>query len=101
MKAILKTLPTELSLRYDEKFTSEINSNILRDIIPRLISSMKPRFKPTYKQVRNWLNSLHKHRRARLMYAERGTIDKDNRRLHRNNRLSEVNKNPFYYCIKN
>ena len=62
---------------------------------------MKPRFKLTYKQVRDWLNSLHKHRRARLMYAERGTIDKDNRRLHRNNRLSEVNKNPFYYCIKN
>ena len=82
MKAILKTLPTELSLRYDEKFISEINSNILRDIIPRLISSMKLRFKPTYKQVRDWLNSLHKHHQARLMYAERGTIDKDNRRLY-------------------
>ena len=82
MKAILKTLPTELSLRYDKKFTSEINSNILRDIIPRLISSMKLRFKPTYKQVRDWLNSLHKHRQACLMYAERETIDKDNRRLH-------------------
>ena len=57
MKAILKTLPTELLLKYDEKFISEINSNILRDIIPQLISSMKLRFKPTYKQVRDWLNS--------------------------------------------
>jgi len=84
-----------------KKFTSEINSNILRDIIPRLISSMKLRFKPTYKQVRDWLNSLHKHRWARLMYAECGTINKDNRKLHQNNHLSEVNKNPFYYYIKN
>ena len=82
MKVILKTLPTELLLRYDKKFTSEINLNILRDIILRLISSMKLRFKPTYKQVRDWLNSLHKHHRACLMYAECETIDKDNKRLH-------------------
>ena len=90
MKVILKTMPTELTLRYDEKFTNETNANILRQLIPRLIASMKPRFSPSYKQINDWLAALHKHRRARLLYVERGVIDKDNRRLHKNNRLSEV-----------
>ncbi|CAB4430966.1 unnamed protein product [Rhizophagus irregularis] len=89
MKVILKTMPTELTLRYDEKFTNETNADILRQLIPRLIASMKPRFSPSYKQINDWLAALHKHRRARLLYVERGVIDKDNRRLHKNNRLSE------------
>ncbi|POG78938.1 hypothetical protein GLOIN_2v1766266 [Rhizophagus irregularis DAOM 181602=DAOM 197198] len=42
------------------------------------------------KQINDWLAALHKHRRARLLYVERGVIDKDNRRLHKNNRLSET-----------
>ncbi|CAB4439469.1 unnamed protein product [Rhizophagus irregularis] len=89
MKVILKTMPPELMLRYDEKFTNETNADILRQLIPRLIASMKPRFSPSYKQINDWLAALHKHRRARLLYVERGVIDKDNRRLHKNNRLSE------------
>ncbi|GET56030.1 hypothetical protein GLOIN_2v1785716 [Rhizophagus irregularis DAOM 181602=DAOM 197198] len=89
MKVILKTMPPELTLRYDEKFTNETNADILRQLIPRLIASMKPRFSPLYKQINDWLAALHKHRRARLLYVERGVIDKDNRRLHKNNRLSE------------
>ncbi|CAB5199518.1 unnamed protein product [Rhizophagus irregularis] len=52
-------------------------------------TEMKPRFSPSYKQINDWLAALHKHRRARLLYVERGVIDKDNRRLHKNNRLSE------------
>ncbi|EXX58503.1 hypothetical protein RirG_197370 [Rhizophagus irregularis DAOM 197198w] len=90
MKVILKTMPPELTLRYDEKFTNETNADILRQLIPRLIASMKPRFSPSYKQINDWLAALHKHRRARLLYVERDVIDKDNRRLHKNNRLSEV-----------
>ena len=90
MKTILKTLPENLELRYDEKYTSEANTEILKDLIPRLVTSMAPRFKPTYKQINTWLSALHRHRRVRFLYKERGTLDKDNRRLHRNNRLNEV-----------
>ncbi|CAB4388595.1 unnamed protein product [Rhizophagus irregularis] len=89
MKVILKMMPPELTLRYDEKFTNETNTDILRQLIPRLIASMKPRFSPSYKQINDWLAALHKHCRARLLYVKRRVIDKDNRRLHKNNRLSE------------
>jgi hypothetical protein len=91
MKVILKTFSRDLELRYDERFTSEANENILQQIIPRLINAMKPRYTLQYKQVKNWLSALHKHCRVRLLYKERGILDKDNRRLHQNNRLNEVN----------
>ncbi|PKY34469.1 hypothetical protein RhiirB3_454200 [Rhizophagus irregularis] len=42
MKTILKTFPIELELKYDEKFTSESNDEILQQVIPRLIEAMKP-----------------------------------------------------------
>ncbi|PKB92958.1 hypothetical protein RhiirA5_442809, partial [Rhizophagus irregularis] len=35
-------------------------------------TEMKPRFSPSYKQINDWLAALHKHRRARLLYVERG-----------------------------
>ncbi|GET56031.1 hypothetical protein GLOIN_2v1785716 [Rhizophagus irregularis DAOM 181602=DAOM 197198] len=35
-------------------------------------TEMKPRFSPLYKQINDWLAALHKHRRARLLYVERG-----------------------------
>ncbi|POG83117.1 hypothetical protein GLOIN_2v1834103 [Rhizophagus irregularis DAOM 181602=DAOM 197198] len=56
-------------LKYDEKFTSESNDEILQQVISRLIEAMKPR--------------------VRLLYKQRSTLDKDNHRLHRNNRLNE------------
>ena len=52
MKAIMKTMPSELELRYDEKFTSEENTNVLRDLIPRLIEAMKSRYSLSYKQIK-------------------------------------------------
>ena len=90
MKSILKTLPFKFNLNYGERFTSQENSNILRELIPRLINSMKPRFRPTHTQIRNWLAALHKHRRIRLLYKNRNKLDSDNRRIHRNNRSTEV-----------
>ncbi|PKB91787.1 hypothetical protein RhiirA5_447558, partial [Rhizophagus irregularis] len=72
IKVILKMMLPELTLRYDEKFTNETNADISRQLIPRLIASMKPRFSPSYKQITDWLAALHKHRRARLLYIERG-----------------------------
>ncbi|GET66360.1 hypothetical protein GLOIN_2v1875530 [Rhizophagus irregularis DAOM 181602=DAOM 197198] len=89
MKMILKTFPIELELKYNEKFTSESNDEILRQVIPQLIEAMKPRYTPRYRQVKSWLSALHKHRRVRLLYKQRGTLDKDNRRLHQNNRLNQ------------
>ena len=90
MRTILTTLPNDLKMRYDLKFSSEENTEILRKVIPRLVNVLK-RFKSTYKQVKEWLSALHKHRRVRLLYKQRGTLDRDNRRLHKNSRTSEVN----------
>ena len=90
MKSILKTLPSKFNLNYGERFTSQENSDILRELIPQLINSMKPRFRPTHTQIRNWLAALHKHRRVRLLYKSRNKLDSDNRRIHRNNRSTEV-----------
>ena len=56
MKTILKTLPVKLEMKYDEKFTSEANADILRDIIPRLVDALK-RYRVTYKQVKEWLQA--------------------------------------------
>jgi hypothetical protein len=61
MKIILKTMLSELTIKYDEKFISEMNTNILHQLISRIISSMKPRFNPSYKQINNWLSALHIH----------------------------------------
>ena len=96
MKTILKTLPTDLEMNYGEKFTSEVNTKILRQLISRLVSSLK-RFGITYKQIKKWLQALHKHRRVRFLYSQRGTLDRDNRRLHKNNRVNEVNKSIFFF----
>ena len=90
MRTILRTLPTNLEMRYDLKFGSEENVKILRKVISNLVNALK-RFKTTYKQVREWLSSLHRHRRVRLLYKQRGTLDRDNRRLHKNSRTTEVN----------
>src|SRR5436190_15006703 len=95
MKSILKTVPNDLEMKYDEKFGSEINNEILRDLIPRLVKSLK-RYNVTYSQVRGWLQALHKHRRVRYLYSKRGVLDRDNWRLHKNNRTSEVNKSIFF-----
>ena len=91
MKAILRTLPTDLGMNYGEKFTSEVNTEILRKLIPHLVRALK-RYNVTYRQIKEWLQALHKHRRVCLLYNQCGTLDRDNRRLHKNNRINEVNK---------
>ena len=55
MRMILMTLPTDLEMRYDLKFGSEENTEILRKVILRLVDALK-RFKTTYKQVKEWLS---------------------------------------------
>ena len=77
MRTILKTLPNHLEMRYDLKFSSEENTEILRQVIPHLVKALK-RFKTTYKQIRDWLGSFHMHRRVQLLYKQRDTLDRDN-----------------------
>lgn len=84
MKSILKTLPVENDIKYDETFTSDLNREILQKLIPELIKAMKPRYKPSYGLVKDWLQTLHRNRRSRYIYGKSGKLDKDNRRLHRN-----------------
>ena len=91
MKSILKTLPPELNLKPDETFTSDANTEIRRKLVPELIKAMKPRYNTTYDQLKGWLQALHKHRRSRYIYRQKGKLKADNRRLHSNNRLNEVN----------
>src|SRR5213080_523924 len=91
MKSILKTVLKDLEMKYDEKFSSEINTEIMQDLIPRLIKSLK-RYKVTYSKVREWLQTLYKHR---YLYSKRCVLDRDNRQLHKNNCTSEVNKSIF------
>ena len=87
-------------MAYNETFTSEANLDILQELVPQIRSSMALKYKLSYNQVRTWLAALHKHRRVRLLYKERGTLDKDNRRLHKNNRLNEVKKALFRFYKK-
>ena len=78
MKTILKTFNDDLEMKYDENFTSETNKEVLRRITSRLIDAMRPRYKPTYKQVDKWLAALHKHHRVHYLYKQCGILDKNN-----------------------
>ena len=90
MKTILKTVPKTLDMNYNETFTSGANVEIRRKLVPELLNSLKPKYHPTYEQLTQWLRSLHKTRRSRNIYRNKGQLDADNRRLHANNRLNEV-----------
>jgi hypothetical protein len=90
MKSILKTIPRESDLNYDETFGSPINVEIRRKLVPELIKSLKPKFNPTHNQITQWLMSLHKSRRSRNNYRKKGRLDSDNRRLHANGRMNDV-----------
>ena len=61
MKTFLKTFNDNLEIKYDEKFTSETNKDIMRRITSQLIEAICSRYNPTYKQVNKWLATLHKY----------------------------------------
>ena len=74
MKSILKTIPRESDLNYDETFASLINVEIRRKLVPELRKSLKLKFNPTHDQVTKWLMSLHKSRRSRNNYKKKGDL---------------------------
>ncbi|GET65846.1 hypothetical protein GLOIN_2v1885757 [Rhizophagus irregularis DAOM 181602=DAOM 197198] len=80
---------------FSSNWTRDVNDEMEVDeeealVRPKILfQSMKPRYTPRYRQVKSWLSALHKYCRVRLLYKQCDTLDKDNHRLHRNNRLNE------------
>lgn len=71
MKSILKTIPYESNLNYNEIFASLTNVEIQRKLVLELRKALKPKFNPTHNQVIKWLMSLYKSRRSRNNYKKR------------------------------
>src|SRR5277367_795929 len=90
MKVLLKTMPEDSKLRVDEIFTSKANRKIAKNLIPKLLKLMEPRFSPTWKQLWSWLGALHRHQRGRFLQKKSERLDTNNRRIHNNSRVNEV-----------
>ena len=72
MKTILRTMPPELDLNYSKTFNSSVNIEIRRKLVLELISSLKPNHNASHDQVNIWLQSLHRFRRSRNNYRNKG-----------------------------
>ncbi len=72
MKTILKTLLIELDMNYEEIFNSPSNIEIRRKLIPELVKSLKLKHRASLNQISNWLWSLHRSRRCRNNYKNKG-----------------------------
>ena len=90
MKEILKTLPQEYEMMYDKVFNNQENKKIRQKLVPELLRALRPRFNPSYSQLKEWLRALHKHRRDGYLSEQKGVKEKSNRRIHNNNRIAEV-----------
>jgi hypothetical protein len=72
MKTILKTIPSELDMNYEETFNSQSNIEIRRKLIPELVKALKLNHRASSDQISNWLQSLHRSRRSRNNYKNKG-----------------------------
>ena len=90
MKILLKTMPKSRGLRINEIFTSKTNTKITAKLVPELLRMLAPRFKPTQKQMWDWLGALHRHQRGRFLKEKSGKLLADNQRIHVNSRTNEV-----------
>lgn len=90
MKNLLKgQIPEEFRIVYDKTF-GEQTETIYQKLIPELKRLMSGHYNPSVTQLSNWLRSIHKHKRDRERKRLSGQLDKDDRRVHINARLSEV-----------
>ena len=97
MKNLLKgQIPEEFQLNLNKTF-SEQSDVVYKKLIPELKRMMSGHFNPSVTQLSDWLHSLHKHKRNRLQKRNLGTLDKEDRRLHTNARLNEVEIFYFNY----
>jgi hypothetical protein len=99
MKACMKTIGEEFDLDYEKTFASSDNLRIRRRLVPELQKSLSPRYKASVRQLNSWLSSLHKSRRATSRMRRSGTLAKDLRRTHANNRLNDVQVFPFFFVF--
>lgn len=84
MKVVLKTVPPELELNYNETFNSEANIEIRRKLVPELVKALKPSHHVSHDQINNWLNTLFRSKRSRNNYKIQEKFNKDDRHLHAN-----------------
>ena|SRR5437763_9191532 len=91
MKAILKTIKPINNIDYKETFNSEQNIRIRGILILKLQKSMKLHFCPLVSQLTKWLNSLHKSRHTQSKLKSTEKIAEDNRRIHNNSQIQDVN----------
>ena len=90
MKNLLKgQIPEEYRLDYDMTF-GEQTTKVYEKLIPELKRLMSGHYNPSVTQLSNWLRSMHKHKRDRQRKRQSGQLDKVDRRMHVNARLSEV-----------
>src|SRR5581483_3412279 len=90
MKKLLEgQIPEEYQLDYSLTF-SEQSKMVYEKLIPKLKRCMKGIYNPSVTQLSNWLQSIHKHRRDQMRKWQSGQLEKDDRKLHMNARLSDV-----------
>ena len=72
MKIILKTISPELNMNYEETFNSQLNIKIQRQLILKLVKALKLKHCASSNQISNWLQSLHRFRRSKNNYRNKG-----------------------------
>ncbi|GET04677.1 hypothetical protein GLOIN_2v1786037 [Rhizophagus clarus] len=100
MKNLLKDqIPEEYRLDYGKTFSEQI-AKIYEKLIPELKRLMSGHYNPSVTQLSNWLRSIHKHKRDRQQKQLSGQLDKVDRRMHVNARLSEKKNRRVKAAIK-
>ncbi|RGB42213.1 hypothetical protein C1646_662420 [Rhizophagus diaphanus] len=77
MKRLLEKTYTqdEYKFKVDDTFKSQANIDICKMLIPRLQEDVKPTYNPSYEQVENWLQSIHKTKRNAYLKSVKMDID--------------------------
>lgn len=77
MKKLLEKTYTqdEYKFKVDVTFKSQANIDICKMLIPRLQEDVKPTYNPSYEQVENWLQSIHKTKRNAYLKSVKMDID--------------------------
>lgn len=75
MKALLKTYPYDLTLRIEDTFRSQINTNVCERLIPKLQEDVRPAYNLSYDQVESWLQTFHKNKRTAYLKSDFMTVD--------------------------
>ena len=70
MKHLLKGLPENCQLDYNQTFSGQVKK-IHEILIPELKRMMAGHYNPSATQLTEWLRSIHKHRRDRLRNNKR------------------------------